>query len=368
MTFRHLALVALLALPAGASRAEDGFTSLFNGKDLHGWVRVNTPAGTFTVRDGLIVSTGKPTGYLRTERMYENFVLELEYKHLVPKGNAGLFVWADALPAVGTPFTRSIEVQILDGRETKEYTSHGDLFSIWGARMKPDRPHPAGWERCLPSERRARPAGEWNHYRVEARDGTLKLAVNGKVVSGGSGCIPRKGYLALEAEGSECHFRNLRIKEVPTSHPKEAEVADARIGFTSLFSGLDLDGWRDENHRAGWKALSGPNLLRHEGKEGTLLSETSYSDFELVCDCRPSAKGEAALLLRGVSAGKLPLEARTKSWNRYEIRLAGDRLVVKLNGKPVLANRLKDLPVKGPIGLRAEGGVDFTNLFIRELK
>ena len=65
--------------------------------------------------------------------------------------------------------------------------------------------------RCLPSEKRANPAGQWNHYRVTVNDGTIKLEVNGKEVSGGTKCKPRKGYICLESEGSECHFKNLRI-------------------------------------------------------------------------------------------------------------------------------------------------------------
>src|SRR5262249_47900576 len=157
-------------------------------------------------------------GYLRTDKQYENFILEFEWRHMPPRpdavGNSGLFVWCDPLPAVGSGYTRGIEGQVVGNLEKEGYyTSHGDLFSIWGATCKPDRPHPHGWARCLPSERRCKGAGEWNHYRVEAKDGAIKLAVNGKVVSGVSGCNPRKGYLALESEGSECHFRNLRIKE-----------------------------------------------------------------------------------------------------------------------------------------------------------
>ena len=161
-----------------------------------------------------------------------------------PGGNAGLFVWSDALPAVGVPFTRSFEVQILDGHETPNYTSHGDVFGIWGATMKPDRPHPAGWMRCLPSEKRAKPSPEWNHYRVSCQDGVLKLAVNGKEVSGASQCVPRAGYICLESEGSECHFRNLRIKELPSTRPSDAERAALDEGLVSLYSGLDLRGWQ----------------------------------------------------------------------------------------------------------------------------
>src|SRR5687768_10206378 len=168
-------LLVLVCAPCPARAAdEQGFTPLFNGRDLSGWVPVNVAPRTFTVRDGLIVCDGKPTGVMRTERQYENFVLELEYKHLVPGGNAGLFVWSDAITSPGVPFTRSIEVQILDGSESESHTSHGDVFSIHGATMKPDRPHPRGAMRCLPSEKRAKPAGEWNHYRVVCNNGVLK--------------------------------------------------------------------------------------------------------------------------------------------------------------------------------------------------
>ena len=52
-----------------------------------------------------------------------------------------------------------------------------------------------------------------------------ELAVNGKVVSGGSACTPRKGYICLESEGSPVEFRNLRIKELPSTNPKPDEIA-----------------------------------------------------------------------------------------------------------------------------------------------
>src|SRR3954447_25328164 len=106
-----LGTAALLAVGGRARAADEGFRPLFNGKDLNGWVPVNVAPETFTVRDGLIVSTGKPNGMLRTERPYDNFILELEYRHLKPQGNAGVFIWSDALPHVGKPFARSIEVQ-----------------------------------------------------------------------------------------------------------------------------------------------------------------------------------------------------------------------------------------------------------------
>ncbi len=269
------------------------FVSLFNGKDLTGWNRVNCAPETFTVRDGLIVCTGIPTGVLRSDKQYENFVLELEWKHLVPKGNAGLFVWSDAITSRGVPFTRSIECQILDGRNTESYTSHGDVFAIHGAKLTPDRPHPRGSMRCLPSEWRSKPAGEWNHYRVTCNDGVLKLAVNGKVVSGGYDISPRKGYICLESEGSEVHFRNIRIHELPSTNPEPEEIAELDEGFEAIYSGLDLRGWKqDPGHEGHWQPRNW--VLAYDGgseaEDKNLWSEEEYGDFILIADWRFAGK------------------------------------------------------------------------------
>src|SRR5688572_10870641 len=118
-------LALLLSLSASAADPDEGFTPLFTGKDLSGWHPVNVHPTTFSVRDGMIISTGVPTGVMRTDKQYENFILELEYRHIKPQGNAGLFVWSFPLTAPGQPFTRSIVVQILDGRNSDNYTSHG---------------------------------------------------------------------------------------------------------------------------------------------------------------------------------------------------------------------------------------------------
>jgi hypothetical protein len=227
----------LIALPGTGDdkeKKDDGYVSLFNGKDLGGWVPVHVNPDTFYVKDNEIITTGKPAGFLRTEKMYENFVCEFEWMHVNTKevGNSGFFVWCDSQPAGKGPYPRGIEVQVLVNLTLTDKktgavtaTSHGDLFSIHGAHCKPDREHPLKWERCLPSENRAKGGGEWNHYKLIANDGVLKLHVNGKEVSGISEVKPRKGYLALEAEGAECHFRNLKIKELPSTNPKEDEIA-----------------------------------------------------------------------------------------------------------------------------------------------
>ncbi len=261
----RLAVVMIVgALSIGAAAQEPPFVPLFDGTSLKGWVNINCAPDTFGVRDGMITSTGVPICEIRTDRMYENFVLELEYMHQKPMGNAGVFIWADALPARGQPFLRAIEVQVLDGRNSETYTSHGDVFAIHGAVLTPDRPHPNGSMRSLPSERRAKGPGEWNHYRITANKGTIKLAVNGKEVSGGYDISPRKGYIALESEGAPTLFRNIRIRELPSAGTlPPAQIATADEGHKALYDGKTLSGWIVPADRALlWKATDW--TLTHE--------------------------------------------------------------------------------------------------------
>jgi hypothetical protein len=370
--------LGLVAIPAGDN---DGFKPLFNGKDLTGWHNVNCAPGTWSVKDGMIITTGKPTGYLRTDRHYENFILEFEWFHAPsPKGsvgNSGMFVWGDPLPAVGTGYTRSIEVQVLvnlewtdkkSGKSTA--TSQGDLFSIWGAKCKPDRPHPLGWERCIPSENHCKGEFEWNHYKVVANNGVLKLTVNGKEVSGVYECNPRKGYLALESEGSECRFKNLKIKELPSTNPKANEVCDVDKGFACLFTGLDLAGWKaNDEQRKHFNMSDG--VLSYDGKgdpkDVWLWSDKSFGDFEMVYDWKCSAAG-SILFVRGDTKNPISVNP-SKGWNRSLIRVKGDQVSVTVNGKPAVADKkLAGIPSSGPIALASAFAIQYRNVFVRELK
>ncbi|MDP4938001.1 MAG: DUF1080 domain-containing protein, partial [Verrucomicrobiales bacterium] len=88
---RTCPLTALILFFALSLRAEEKleFRPLLNGKDLSGWIVVNTAPSTWSFNEeGDLVCSGKPIGEIRTERMYQNFILELEWRHLVPKGNA----------------------------------------------------------------------------------------------------------------------------------------------------------------------------------------------------------------------------------------------------------------------------------------
>ena len=77
-------------------------------------------------------------------------------------------------------------------------------------------------------ENRAKGKGEWNTYDVVAVDGVIKLAVNGKFVNGISRSTQKKGYLCLESEGGEIHFRNIRILELAPGVTTAEQTAPER--------------------------------------------------------------------------------------------------------------------------------------------
>lgn len=371
----------------------EGFVPLFNGKDLTGWVNVNCHPKTFFVKDNEIITTGRPTGYLRTEKQYENFILEFEWMHIekTKMANSGLFVWGDPIPAIGSGYTRGIEVQVLCNFETDWATSHGDIFSIWGAKCTPDRPHPKGYERCLPSERRCKGGGEWNHYRVIANDGAIKLHVNGKEVSGVSKSNPRKGYLALESEGVECHFRNIRIKELPSTNPKPEEIADVASGLVSIFNGLDLEGWTaDGKVPEGWRVSDGHLILTKSKAKPTafVTLEKAVKDFEFLFDWKINSKevGPVELLLSSDGNTRLALlpgnriaikqgektlaEGASKSirpsgqYTRAVLSVQGENISVKVGKDTVVSAKIEGL--KPTIGFaHGETMAEFMNLYLK---
>ena len=295
MKDRFLLFFSLL-VPAALLHAEEApFTPLFNGKDLTGWVPCNIAPETFSVRDGMMVTTGKPVGTIRTAKMYENFIAEFEWQHMKSGGNSGFFIWADGLPATGSAFSRGIEIQILDeGYSAKGknewYTTQGDIFPVNGAKLTlAGRISPNG-QRSFPMEERTKPSPEWNHYRVVANNGDISLSINGKEVTIAKAASPRKGYLMLESEGSEAHFRNLRIQELPSTNPKPEEVANEAEGFLPIFTGLDFRGWKvPEGDNGHWKVAGDVidyDALSEAPKDKNLWSERELGDFELVADWR----------------------------------------------------------------------------------
>lgn len=198
------------------------------------WLDVNTTDTTWYKQEDVLVCKGWPIGVIRSEKMYENFILHVEWRHMEDGGNSGVFVWSDALPDPKSRLPGGVEVQMLEldwvNQNVREGVKppiayvHGELFGVGGVQTIPDNPR---GERSKSIENRCLGKGNWNKYTVVCVDGTIKLSVNGKFVNGISQSTKRKGYLCLEAEGANIEFRNLQIIElegsaIDTSHIVEA--------------------------------------------------------------------------------------------------------------------------------------------------
>ena len=368
-----LVLAFLFTLPGiEAEDKKEAFKPLFNGKNLDGWVKVNTAPSTWTIKDGMIICSGKPTGELRTTRMYQNFIMEVEWRHMRARGNAGIFVWADDITARGQPFHRSVEVQVLENSygNTRGYTTHGDIFPIHGAKMTPINGR--GGSRAFPTENRSKPTPEWNHYRITCNDGTISLAVNGKVVTRGKNASPRKGYICLESEGGIVHYRNLKIRELPDTPLEPGQTAIADRGYRCLYTGVDLSGWKAAGK--GWQSRNW--TFRYTGKskvdDKSIVTTESFSDFGFIFDVQaPKKQGACKVLLRDSAAAAITIDStlKSKGWNRFEGELRGNKLSLKLNGKQLFSDKIiEGLAAKGPIRIVPTGPVGFANIYVRELK
>ena len=367
------------ALLAPFLHAEEGWVDLFNGKDLTGWVNVNGAPETWTAHDGLIACTGKPIGALRTEKPYENFELELEWRHLKPAGNAGVFIWASGLPATGQPFLRAIEVQVLDNGynppgKNEHYTTHGDVFAIHGASMKPI--HRGTGMRCFPDGEFSKSSPEWNHYRIVCSDGKLRLSVNGHEVSGGDECVWRKGYIGLESEGSPTEWRNIRLKELPSSQAKPEESAPVEAGWRPLYNGVDWRGWDAKESDKDWKAEDW--TIRSSGEPGKavlLWTEGKFGDLDVRIDVNlsgPSAADGAKILLDKADGPSASLCGEPGKWVRRNVRIAGGRMTVSDEAGRVLQEVAlpADLPAQRAVALvnNSFGEVKFASLMVRGVR
>ncbi|MFZ2339406.1 MAG: DUF1080 domain-containing protein [Bacteroidales bacterium] len=191
------------------------------------WINVNTAEDTWKRRGGELICTGQPIGVMRSEKQYENFILHVEWMHVEPGGNSGVFVWSDANTDEKSRLPNGVEVQMLeldwvklnakDGVEPPIAYVHGELFGVGGVTTTPDNPRGT---RSKSVENRCKGRGQWNVYDVVCIDGVIKLSVNGKVVNGITNSSKRNGYLCLESEGAEIHFRNIKIIELPSGITK----------------------------------------------------------------------------------------------------------------------------------------------------
>src|SRR5262249_40683832 len=196
-----LAGLALLEPAAAADKDDEGFTTLFNGRDFKGWKFVfgnkigDDPGKTFSVKEGVIIVSGSPNGYIVTEKGYKNYVIRYDWKFAStkPSDNSGLLVHIQEPHNV---WPKCVEVQGMQG-------DHGHIFAISGAK--------GTYTVDKDAQKKAIKPGEWSTTEDTSKDGELTANINGTQDSTGKGELT-EGQIGIQSEGAELHLKNIKIK------------------------------------------------------------------------------------------------------------------------------------------------------------
>lgn len=200
--------------------------NLFNGKDLKGW-HIDVPEmdknsearSPFIVREGMLVSLGTPGGHLITDKNYQDYRLEVEYRFANEPGNCGALVHASTPRALYEMFPKSIEVQMM-------HENAGDFWCIVEDIKVPDMEKRRGpkeeWGITEGKGRRIlnltdgteKPLGEWNRMKIECLGREVKVWLNDELVNHGFDCTADSGQIALQAEGAEVEFRKVALTPI----------------------------------------------------------------------------------------------------------------------------------------------------------
>lgn len=408
-------------------QAEQGFVSLFNGRNLSGWMGEKN---TWYVKDGALISRPDGHGNLYTQETYSDFVLRFEFK-LTLGANNGLGIRA---PLEGDPAYAGMELQILDNTAEKysglePYQYHGSVYGI------------------VPAKRGyLKPAGEWNRQEVIARGSHITVKLNGETILDADvgkastpdtpdgkehpGLLRNRGHIGFLGHGAEVAFRNIRIRDLNEYFPDYSLGSGNRDGlnqppdgFKTLFNGENLDGWKglvgnpetragmsaeelaraqakaDSVMRRHWSVQGG--ILYFDGEGESLTTVKDYGDFEMLVDWKIEPHGDSGIYLRGSpqvqiwditenpqGSGGLynnqknlgnplaPADNPIGEWNTMRIKMIGERVTVHLNGELVVPNIMmenywnRDKPIysKGQIELQSHNTpLYFRNIFIREI-
>lgn len=389
---------------------EEGFSPLFNGKDLSGWVGETKG---YRAEAGSLICLKEGTGKLMTEKQFGDFTIRFDFK-LKPGGNNGLGIRA---PLEGDAAFEGMEVQIIDDTanpDLKPWQVHGSIYGVVPAEKTP-----------------LKPFGEWNSQEVTARGNHMKVVVNGTTVvdttldeamTSGTpdgrdhpGVKRNSGHIGFLGHGGHrLEFRNIRIKQLGNEPPE---------GYAALFNGKDLSGWKglvgdplkrakmtpqelsagqqkaDTDMLEHWSARDG--ILVFDGTGTHLCTAKDYGNFELLADWKIGPGGDSGIYLRGTpqvqiwdprnhpegSGGLYNNQQHTSTpltvadnpvgqWNHFRIKMEGDRVTVDLNGKRVVDNviqenywdRAQPIFPAGQIELQTHGWpVYWRNIFLKEL-
>jgi hypothetical protein len=217
MRWRGLGAVICALAPACSSAetapsrqdAAAEFTPFFDGVDLDGFEFVGISPDAISIENGELRCKCQTNGYFYRNDVYRNFVLALGFRFERPadlapgadaafQGNSGVFVYLSPPHQV---WPSCLEVQ-------GSYQETGDIFRLPGILPGNDSFDVA----ALNTARR--PVGDWNDLRITSTDGALEVELNQVVVNRSTPDELSEGLIALESEGAEVHFRDVRVKRL----------------------------------------------------------------------------------------------------------------------------------------------------------
>jgi hypothetical protein len=201
----------LLCVPVLAQNVEPGFQSLFNGKDLDGWILVGKHGPGYMVENGGIVCPANGGGNLFTTQEYANFVLRFEFK-LEQASNNGIGIRA---PLEGDAAYRGMEIQILDHDAP-----------VYQGKLKPAQYHGSIYDVVAAKTGFLKPVGQWNAEEIVASGRRITVRLNGSVIVDANldevkdpeilkrhpGLQRTSGHIGLLGHDSRVEFRNLRVQ------------------------------------------------------------------------------------------------------------------------------------------------------------
>ncbi|MEO5914032.1 MAG: DUF1080 domain-containing protein [Luteolibacter sp.] len=300
--------------------AADGWSDLFNGKDLDGWVQRGGKA-VYAIEDGCVVGTSTlntSNSFMCTGRDYGDFILEYEFK-VDPRLNSGVQIRSQSSSSseelewdgkkINIPADRVHGYQIeIDPNPKQNRWWTGGIYDE--ARRGWLYPGILGGEgkQFGDQGRKIFKQGDWNKVHVEAIGDSIKTTLNGTPCASIKDSMTPSGFIALQVhaigsdksvEGSQVRWRNIRIKEVKSSALIEAPArnaltaAEKAAGWTLLWNGKTSEGWRSAHGpdfpKAGWKMEDGILSINETGgaesaAAGDIITDKKYSDFELSVD------------------------------------------------------------------------------------